>query len=454
MSGAALAKFPSAVAQDLRARYYRRAEQFLRVAPAASAAPDVTSELNGSCAATTHWEPVRLAGGAHAFSTADALLSAASSQQDYFKVLLNAKVERLEPGKFIGVVVRGADGECTIRGKKVVLCAGSVETAAILLRSPALGATCGRDFGRVTPQPTYAVSMPFVPPDSVSEARMCEVKLKTRFSLDNGALADAMLSLSPSATPNGFPIMRMTFTLPCDLVKNNSIVLDAERNSLLRVDNGAHALSESRKRAMTEFAVEAMNTLGAAYSLVFLKQATSATMVPLTKLSASDVALTDVVANSRGAEVGTVPMPELVDVDLRLKASSGGEALYVCDMSVLPFAPSTPPALTLAALALRLSDHLLPPAILAWQIQPIAVWNFTKDAVWVTMSLSNPSEPSFSPSSGGGAVKIKSGAKEVWGRVYGKKETLVVKASLNAPGSTLMDAGAGRNVCITRSPPP
>lgn len=45
----------------------------------------------------------------------------------------------------------------------------------------------------------------------------------------------------------------------------------------------------------------------------------------------------------------------VVDEDLRLV---GGRSLYACDMSVLPFSSAANPVRTLAALALRLSDHL------------------------------------------------------------------------------------------------
>jgi len=45
----------------------------------------------------------------------------------------------------------------------------------------------------------------------------------------------------------------------------------------------------------------------------------------------------------------------VVDADLKLR---GYDNLYVCDLSVFPTAPAANPSLTLAALAMRLSDHL------------------------------------------------------------------------------------------------
>jgi choline dehydrogenase-like flavoprotein len=63
-------------------------------------------------------------------------------------------------------------------------------------------------------------------------------------------------------------------------------------------------------------------------------------------------------------EVGTMRMkgpgdkPGVVDTNLKV---DGFENLYVCDLSVFPYSPPANPSLTLAALSLRLSDHLEPP---------------------------------------------------------------------------------------------
>ena len=58
-------------------------------------------------------------------------------------------------------------------------------------------------------------------------------------------------------------------------------------------------------------------------------------------------------------EVGTLRLgdggPSVVDTDLKFK---GYDNLHVCDLSVFPTSPAANPTLTLAALALRLADHL------------------------------------------------------------------------------------------------
>lgn len=53
------------------------------------------------------------------------------------------------------------------------------------------------------------------------------------------------------------------------------------------------------------------------------------------------------------------PAAGVVDPDLRMH---GQENVYVCDLSVFPSCPAANPSLTLAALALRLADHLTGPA--------------------------------------------------------------------------------------------
>jgi choline dehydrogenase-like flavoprotein len=59
-------------------------------------------------------------------------------------------------------------------------------------------------------------------------------------------------------------------------------------------------------------------------------------------------------------EVGTLRMDRanskgVVDGNLKLH---GYNNLYVCDLSIFPSSPAANPTLTLAALALRLADHL------------------------------------------------------------------------------------------------
>ncbi len=58
-------------------------------------------------------------------------------------------------------------------------------------------------------------------------------------------------------------------------------------------------------------------------------------------------------------EVGTLPLSDdgtgVVDTDLEVTGANG---LYVCDNSVFPTSPAANPSLSLAALALRLADHL------------------------------------------------------------------------------------------------
>ncbi len=58
---------------------------------------------------------------------------------------------------------------------------------------------------------------------------------------------------------------------------------------------------------------------------------------------------------ARGAHPGgTAAIGEVVDINLQTEI----DGLYVCDASVLPFAPGAPPVLTILALAKRLANHI------------------------------------------------------------------------------------------------
>jgi choline dehydrogenase-like flavoprotein len=56
-----------------------------------------------------------------------------------------------------------------------------------------------------------------------------------------------------------------------------------------------------------------------------------------------------------GARMGTDPITAAVDPDFRLKQQKN---IYVCDSSVFPNAPGINPALTIMALAHKLSNQL------------------------------------------------------------------------------------------------
>ena len=56
----------------------------------------------------------------------------------------------------------------------------------------------------------------------------------------------------------------------------------------------------------------------------------------------------------RSSHDGPFAFNSVVDEDLRV---AGTQQLYVCDMSVMPFSSAANPVRTLAALALRLSQH-------------------------------------------------------------------------------------------------
>ena len=154
--------FPRPVRQGLLWKYYREAENLMNLSLPTTRTihQDLMERLNMGSDPKVQWQWGRIASefsdfrnfdfAQGAYSTVDKLLEIAMSkpkiggvetEHKNFKMLLRTEVRKLtwNGSKLKGVVARGPDGEeteFTIRnGGKVVLCAGSVDSAAILLRS-------------------------------------------------------------------------------------------------------------------------------------------------------------------------------------------------------------------------------------------------------------------------------------------------------------------------------
>ncbi|KAG8943704.1 hypothetical protein FRC04_002536 [Tulasnella sp. 424] len=130
-------------------------------------------------------------------------------------------------------------------------------------------------------------------------------------------------------------------------------------------------------------------------------------------------------------ELGTVPMPMgrnlskpyCVDSDLKLR---GREGVYVCDLSVFPISPEANPTLTLAALSLRLSRHLLPrldAEVTALDVDGVHVVNHSgeKSRAW----LPNHTRTS-TQDAGEKGFELKPGQKARWTRKNGVREAALV----------------------------
>ncbi|KAG8980578.1 hypothetical protein FRB94_010211 [Tulasnella sp. JGI-2019a] len=126
-----------------------------------------------------------------------------------------------------------------------------------------------------------------------------------------------------------------------------------------------------------------------------------------------------------GHELGSLPMPgrgrELSSVDTNLKLH-GYEGIYICDLSVFPMSPEANPALTLAALSLRLSRYLVPRSrTRALADNQILVVNHSGEPikVWVT-NLGQAVRQYMEPQ------EVKPGADLVFDRKSGVQESVMV----------------------------
>jgi len=171
---------------------------------------------------------------------------------------------------------------------------------------------------------------------------------------------------------------------------------------------------------------------------------------PLKTVTKDNITLGELGPGGVAHEMGSIPMPNKAGqrgvVDKNLKIVSGWDNVYVCDLSVFPYSPAANPTLSLAALSLRLSDHLVPQEETMYQ--PIIVYNLLQETVFVSMTLSNSDKPSFGPTQ---RTKIESGKSTTWKRET--KETINVYSCACATNFSVQLVHPGVNALITTSPP-
>ncbi|KAG9005341.1 hypothetical protein FRB94_001632 [Tulasnella sp. JGI-2019a] len=291
------------------------------------------------------------------------------SEHKNFKMLLETEVRRLEldatTKTATGVVVRPTGGgtEKTIKlkaGGRVILAAGSVASPAILLRS---GVKLGREAGHITDHDILyrAISFRYLKPEYREEVG--SMKLQTyfkmgirdhRFGLANMSIdASSFLPRAHSADKN-LPQMIMSFILPCILESSCSVTLEGDEPKVVMTRTTEYT-EEDRQRylaRMEEITKDAMKTIKSHLKVEFVNENRPGDYLSYLELGG--------VAH----ELGTLPMPgrgvhELYTIDENLKLAEYN-GVYVCDLSIFPMSPEANPTLTLAALTLRLSRHLVP----------------------------------------------------------------------------------------------
>ncbi len=308
------------------------------------------------------------------FSTADLLLDSlaygGSAGRDFLTIGLNQLVRRVQIGGAEEALAVSLDlvgnVERSYKAKYIVLSAGSIESPRLAMQSglddpndkigrgltdhPAYFSSPGTDYGYVIPRtlpdgsthpygdPTKPAKILLQPKETAASTMPFNVEVllngwywDVRHTDDD--LREQILSLNTQAR------VKFTFVLQSDLDDSNWIALQGDdRPVSLRVaPNRPHRpyhdeCKKLRNELLQFFRVPNFDPN---QDLAYGNQGTPH----------------HAGGSMRMSDTGT----GVVDVNLRMPPY---ENLYVCDPSVFPSIPAANPSLTLAALALRLADHL------------------------------------------------------------------------------------------------
>ncbi|KAH8802473.1 FAD/NAD(P)-binding domain-containing protein [Xylogone sp. PMI_703] len=493
--------FPKEVYDDLNKTYLRKAEEWMNISypqtlPLHRALRDALNlHPPGSRLPATQWEWGRVASefrntknfdfAEGAYSTVDRLLEAAMDDQGKgkFKIVLNSFASHIEPKPVAGmkqlathVVVKDESGaEHKIRSKNTVICAGAIESPAILLRSKgspsisnqqAFGGVFAQNFGHVTDHYIFYVTTPFYYRNEKNREILGGIKLQTDITFRNIDNTTALANISLDASSflprrnvpdSELPQFIIAYILPSQLNRDNQIEIDdTTGQAKIGVGYAADPYLEEKKELLKDFAVDAMNKISASLDIQFVKhEASSADYTLLTKITKNQIELGELGPGGVAHELGSIPMPTRntsrdAILDENLQMQYGWDNVFVCDLSVFPYSPAANPTLSLAALSLRLSDHLVPPE--ETRYQPIVIHNVSADTVYVTMTLSNMATMSYNPHKDPKArVEIKSGKSQTWKRE--QKETIFIYSSPNTQDFDVQIVHPGATTLITQSPP-
>ncbi|KAG9019394.1 hypothetical protein FRB90_002904 [Tulasnella sp. 427] len=405
--------FTETVATALTSEFYEKAESLMNLGlpPTKPVHQHVMERLNmdeAGRAANVQWQWGRSASEFRygssvrgAFSTVDKLLEIATSkpkgqaEHQNFKILLGTDVREIVwmeaeadgvAGKTAeGVKIRSRSGEDVViqleKEGKVVLCAGSVASPAILLRS---GADLpSNDKVALKDHEIFYKTRSFRYLDPRTKLELGPIKLQTYVSLGKeSALANLCLDSSgflPRAqgVDDNIPKFVITFTTRRSLDWKGEVRLNDDREPVVHIsarDGEPHSEAEIQEMAkITDGAIKAVaDTL----KLEFLEEVLSTESGAETQnqlaeqFPDADQPVAGVTENYFrrlrmgvvGHEMGTLPMTPgkksgTVDEDLALRSHKG---VYICDLSTFRGLPDANPSLTLAALSIRLSRFLLP----------------------------------------------------------------------------------------------
>jgi hypothetical protein len=254
---------------------------------------------------------------------------------------------------------------------KVVVAAGSVESAAILLRSKV---PLDRNGGlMLTDHDIFYKALPFKFRDPLDRKRIGPLKLQTYVAVENGKETEMVLANmsidASSFLPRGFaqlddfPKYIIAFIRLSELSNLNSVkmvddepVVTIKRSPYTSLDDSDPVIT-----ALKTMTNESMKTMEQVLDIEFIPDPTQK------QFGGGRGYFNALELGGVAHELGTIPMigPKnksagayCLDADLKLR---GYEGVYVCDLSIFPVSPEVNPTLTLAALALRLSRKILHP---------------------------------------------------------------------------------------------
>lgn len=481
--------FHEDVAQELKDEYYGKAEALMRLSlpQTKTVHQQVIDRLNiEGLEAEPHsgvqWQWGHTTSGSRdergfdstegAYSTIDKLLEIAMSKPkaqggdpgeeakpDYFKIVLGAEVRSLKIDRtgstpvVTGVNFKTSEGQDMSidvkTGGKVVLCAGSVDSPAILLRSDAgytsdhghtWEAQIKRHGGlKLTDHGILYYSCPFRFRNPADRAKYRVMKLQTYVDLGGDKLALANMSIDASSFLPGrkysdeeLPRFIMVFILESRLMDGNSISIDPNTGEPTITVRRGEAASISQTNRMRNLTAAAMESLKSTMEIEFIGYDKN--------VRQKDIKFTQLGLGAVAHELGTLPMASpspvsCLDHHLTMKPAlcSG---VYVCDLSIFPYSPEASPALTLAALAIRLSRRLNPRHHVVVKSQShVHVVNHSSSTVKVWLSaVEGPSR------AGADRVILKQGGDHSWERRSGTAEGLFVyKLDLSKPNEEFLN---------------
>jgi choline dehydrogenase-like flavoprotein len=377
MSWWELEAWPQAVRWYLEDHGYALAEELLKRSQLDSDYQrQVRSELTrsfsdyvvmGAPMAVQHSLPRLNTISAGVFSTADLLLESRltggpSGNQNLTVNLNHAAVQVLTAGgRATGVLAHDliADMPRTYRAKAVVLAAGTVESAKLAQLS-GLNDPSGSLGQGITDHPIFFThfALPAGAPlhrvDAAAKlllqhknARVEAGTFHHRYNLvlelgadfNQGRFVDPEIFAAAVAARNGLMLCELVLLFDAPLVPGNAVMQQGPSyvKPLVQMQEPPIAVAEWNEINALRAAV--LNQLGA---------------IPL---PGGNLDLVRAPMGGVAHEVGTLRMGAqgVVDENLKFRAYPN---LYACDLSVFPSSPAANPTLTLAALALRLAEHL------------------------------------------------------------------------------------------------